>query len=209
MLYFSQSASYMRRQLFNLWLARVQAEMSQANRTIYLLIDNCFAHRCTVDEGTKQTVHGLKVVAVPRIWLISLPPNCTSAVQSLDQGIIYSVTSCYRKWYMWWLLTQTMLDPRCIARLPRMKPDLRDGIVCLAEIWQDLPAEIIRNSWACAYIMPQEQAPATNAAEELVAQCLQDTTEMRLLINAILGGDPLLDPLLQQPRFPLIDDGSR
>ena len=109
-------------------------------------MDNCSAQGCTLEEQTESTIHGLKVVAVPHMWLIYLPPNCTSAVQPLDQGIIDCLKARYRKWYMNWLLVCTSLDPSCIDRIARMKPDLREGIIRLAEKWNDLTAELIRHN---------------------------------------------------------------
>ena len=165
--YFSQPAAYMTRELFNIWLSRVQGEMAAVDRTIFLLVDNCSAHGCTLEEQTEQTIHGIKVICIPHIWLIYLPANCTSAVQPLDQGIIYSMKARYRKWYMQWLLTQTVLDPCCIENLPRLKPDLRKGILCLAQIWESLPASIILSSWARANIMPLEVDSRDDLVTEL------------------------------------------
>ena len=59
----------------------------------------------------------VQVVAIPHLWLIFIPPNCTSQVQPLDQGITYSFKARYRKWYLRWLLTQTQFDPTAMDRV--------------------------------------------------------------------------------------------
>ena len=94
------------------------------------------------------------MVSIPHIWVIYLPPNCTSFVQPLDQGIIYSFKCRYRVWYLKWLLGKTQMDPSLLSRLPKLKPDLREGILCLHELWASFPEAIIQNCWWRADIFP-------------------------------------------------------
>ena len=89
---------------------------------------------------------------------------------------------------------QTVIDPNSINCISKMKPDLRVGIVCLADIWEGLPPEIIIRSWARASIMPSEGISGEETHAEFTVQLASDSAEMRLLNDAIPGGDPDLDP---------------
>ena len=86
--YYSNSAAWCTREIFNSWLLTLQQEMVDTYRTIYLLVDNCSAHKVTIEPCTEQEYHGIKFCAIPHIYFIYLPPNCTSFVQPLNQGII-------------------------------------------------------------------------------------------------------------------------
>ena len=48
--YFSHPAAYMSRDIFNTWLALVQADLQMQDRTIFLIVDNCSAHGVTLPE---------------------------------------------------------------------------------------------------------------------------------------------------------------
>ena len=62
-------------QTFEEWLKEFDRDMDKANRKVCLLLDNCSAHNVNTDS--------LKATE-----LIFLPPNTTSVIQPLDQGII-------------------------------------------------------------------------------------------------------------------------
>ena len=122
--------------------------------------------------------------------LIYIPPNCTSHVQPLDQGIMYSVKARYRKWYLRWLLTQTSEDAEKLSNIARLKPDLREGIVCVAEIWDSIPDSIIRSSWARANVFLVDtddgdtHTPFRNMQEE-------DTEQVNAMIVALNQPQPI------------------
>ena len=106
-------------------------------------------------------------------------------MQPLDQGIIYSFKARYKKWYLRWLLTQTQVDASAIDRLPKLKPDLREAIVTLHDIWDALPSQVIQSCWRRANVMPLEDDAPTNNAAELLIQRQQDTAEIQELIRAV------------------------
>ena len=108
--------------------------------------------------------------------------------------MIYSVKGRYRRWYLRWLLTQTLLDPGCISHISKMKPDFCVGIVCLAEIWEDLPTNIIVSSWTRAGIMLVDLPGGDDPITALDTQRLLDSAEIADLIAALSNGDTDLDP---------------
>ena len=69
--------------IFKTWIKRIDSSMTAQGRKILLLVDNCPAH---------PNVDGLRSVE-----LVFLPPNCTSVLQPMDQGIIRLFKLHYRK----------------------------------------------------------------------------------------------------------------
>lgn len=67
------------------WLLNLDNQMMKEKRTVLLFLDNCTAHPQRVAERLKF------------VKLIYFPPNMTSKVQPLDQGIIQNVKVYYRK----------------------------------------------------------------------------------------------------------------
>ena len=61
MSYFSHPAAWTTRSIFNTWLARLQCQLEQENRVIFLLLDNCSAHTVTLEPQTTETMNGVKV----------------------------------------------------------------------------------------------------------------------------------------------------
>ena len=68
--------------LFNEWLRQFDLSMHAAYRKILLFLDNCSAHQVTY---------------IPKnIQVYFLPPNTTSSLQPMDQGIIRNLKCHYR-----------------------------------------------------------------------------------------------------------------
>ena len=68
---------------FKTWLQDFDREMLVKGRKVLMLVDNCPAH---------PVIQGLRAVE-----LLFLPPNCTSVLQPMDQGIIRLFKFFYRK----------------------------------------------------------------------------------------------------------------
>ena len=80
--YRAQKKSWMNSELFEEWVREQDEKFENEGRKVALIIDNCPAH--PVIENLKS------------ITLYFLPPNTTSALQSMDQGVIWSLKSKYR-----------------------------------------------------------------------------------------------------------------
>ncbi|VVC34844.1 DNA binding HTH domain, Psq-type,Homeobox domain-like,HTH CenpB-type DNA-binding domain,DDE superfamily [Cinara cedri] len=61
---------------FCLWLLKFQRKVALQNRNVLLTMDNCSAHNHIGD------------LELPNVKIVYFPPNCTSRLQPLDQGII-------------------------------------------------------------------------------------------------------------------------
>lgn len=80
--YRGQNKSWMDSALFEEWVRELDHKFDTENRIVALIIDNCTAH---LDIG------GLKAID-----LFFLPPNTTSVLQPMDQGVIRSLKAKYR-----------------------------------------------------------------------------------------------------------------
>ena len=80
--YRNQKKSWMDCTIFSDRLLNLDAEMARKKRKILILVDNCPAH---------PEVPDLKAIE-----LIFLPPNTTSKLQLMDQGVIRSLKAYYR-----------------------------------------------------------------------------------------------------------------
>lgn len=84
--YHANKKACMTNEIFKEVLAKLDVDMTAQNRKIFLYIDNCAAHG-HIDEMQSR----LKAV-----YLAYFPPNTTSHLQPLDQGIIQSLKVHYR-----------------------------------------------------------------------------------------------------------------
>ncbi|KAK8772455.1 hypothetical protein V5799_024302 [Amblyomma americanum] len=82
--YVANSKAWMSRAIFATWLKEFDSDMCRQKRKVCLLLDNCTAHYVAEVELTS-------------VELRYFPPNATSVVQPLDQGIINSVKCAYKR----------------------------------------------------------------------------------------------------------------
>nr|XP_047129379.1 tigger transposable element-derived protein 4-like [Hydra vulgaris] len=80
--YRNQNKSWMDSILFEEWIREMDTKFTKEKKKVMFIIGNCLAH---------PTVDNLK-----SIELIFLPPNTTSKLQPMDQGIIRSLKVYYR-----------------------------------------------------------------------------------------------------------------
>ncbi|GFU62367.1 tigger transposable element-derived protein 6 [Trichonephila clavipes] len=81
--YRSNKKAWMTTELFNEWLVSLNSDMKREKRHILLFLDNC-------------TVHN-NAPPLSNVKLQFFPPNSTSKLQPLDQGIIHNFTTFYRR----------------------------------------------------------------------------------------------------------------
>lgn len=81
--YMSNKKAWMTCDAFTVWLRNLNKEMKKKKKKILMFIDNCSAHG--------------DIPNLSNIQIKFLPPNSTSKLQPLDQGIIRCFKSNYRK----------------------------------------------------------------------------------------------------------------
>ncbi|XP_054721300.1 tigger transposable element-derived protein 6-like [Uloborus diversus] len=93
--YFNRKA-WMTQNIMIEWLTALDDKMCKTNRKILLFLDNCRAHP-----------QNLKLKAVK---LVFFPPNATSVLQPLDQGIIQNFKVGYRKLFLRHVISQASIE---------------------------------------------------------------------------------------------------
>jgi hypothetical protein len=120
----------------------LERRMKEEKRKILLLIDNCSAHK-----NVPRHVENIKVVF--------LPPNCTSILQPLDQGIIHATKVHYRS-----RLVRRMLANISVGR--DANASILEAIQMFSAAWKTLSAATIVNCFHNAGIVPQNECERWN-----------------------------------------------
>ena len=80
--YKSQKKSWMNGEIFEEWVHKLDRKFRADDRKIALIIDNCPPHP--------------SVSILTNVQIVFLPPNTTSILQPMDQGVIRSLNAHYR-----------------------------------------------------------------------------------------------------------------
>ena len=95
--------------LFNKWLTDLRSDLKAKGCRVFLIMDNCSSQKVFKPDNVDVTIsimHDMNGIEVHNLTCIMLPPNATSLIQPLDQGIIAMVKARYRAWFLRW-----MIDP--------------------------------------------------------------------------------------------------
>ena len=117
--------AWMTNLLFEEWITRWDSALGKQSRKILLLVDNCTAH---------PALDTLK-----NIRLEFLPPNTTSLIQPMDQGIIKNFKGHYRKELVQMTITaieDNLLSTSCMATEVSAKITILDAIRVVAKSWR-------------------------------------------------------------------------
>jgi hypothetical protein len=91
--YESNKKSWMTSEIYEKWLLKLDKLFVAQRRNILLFVDNCPAHPPAIQHRLKN------------IKLVHFPPNMTSILQPMDQGVIQNLKHDYRKRVVKFFLT--------------------------------------------------------------------------------------------------------
>ena len=97
---------------------------------VIIIIDNCRAH---------PPAHEL---VLGNIFAVFLPPNVTSLIKPMDQGIIANIKHIYKSAFLRKLVNADM-DVQTFQR----SFDLRDAVYSIALAWKDVKPSTLQNCW--------------------------------------------------------------
>lgn len=121
--YEANRKSWMTSEIFSKELREWDDELRRKKRKVLLLVDNCPAH---------------PELNLEYIKLVFMPPNTSSVLQPMDQGVIRSLKSHYRK-----ILLSRMVN--IIDQGQQFSMNLLDGINLIHMAWQRVTPKTIRN----------------------------------------------------------------
>ncbi|XP_064462536.1 tigger transposable element-derived protein 6-like [Ornithodoros turicata] len=128
--YYANKKAWVTSQLFEQWVIAFDRDMQRQRRQVLLLLDNCAAHKIATQ--------------LRAVRLLFLPPNATSLLQPLDQGIIWSLKSLYRK-----RLVSRLVFDMDQKRVPTAIT-VRTAIEMLYGAWNDVTAATVKNCFVKA-----------------------------------------------------------
>ena len=140
--YYNNTRAWMNGPIFHSYMKNWNDELARQRRHILLLIDNAPSH--IVDEYLNITIQ-------------FLPPNTTSKIQPLDQGIIRSVKCAYRK-------TIQVQYCSCMENYEEVKEIMQsfDFVVAvntLVDAWEGVKPELIQTCFHTAGFMTYVPPP--------------------------------------------------
>ena len=165
--YANQAKSWMDSDIFTSWLKELDRKMIAEGRKITVIVDNCPAH---------PHVEGLQTVE-----LIFLPPNTTSKLQQMDQGVIRSLKAKYRSAVVKLYITRIESG----KELPKIS--ILDAMKFLVQAWNRVSKDTIQNCFRRAGISKDAQIDAVEEIDDPFKSLQSDLDELRLL-------DPSLVP---------------
>lgn len=116
-------------EFFHLW----DSDLQESGRKVLVFIDNCSAHPKDLDEKLQN------------IKIIFLPPNTTSVLQPMDQGIIRNIKHFYR-----FKIVMRML--RFMEEgIDHVPVDLFEAMELLKSSWEEVKEETIKNCFTKAW----------------------------------------------------------
>lgn len=131
--YRSNRKSWMTSAIFEEWIFKLDKKMRDQNRKIALILDNCPAHPNVSSK-------------LSNVNLFFLPPNTTSKLQPMDQGVIKNLKLHYRKCILRRLIW-TLENEKTLNKVI----DLRICVATLAKVWEnDVSDSTIKNCFAKA-----------------------------------------------------------
>ena len=138
--YRNQNKSWMDSVLFEEWIREMDTKFTKEKKKVALIIDNCPAH---------PTIDNLK-----SIELVFLPPNTTSKLQPMDQGVIRSLKAYYK----------SLALQRLVVAIDKGKDlpvfSILDAMKMLDLAWQEVKTSTVVNCFAKAGISKDQQASA-------------------------------------------------
>ena len=97
---------------------------------VIMILDNSSSHVISFAKVGKS--HGFSTLELSNMILVFLPPNLTSIIQPLDQRLIASFKTRYKKKLLQWVLSQ--YDDVTLKDLRKMMLDIRHAIMWSYEV---------------------------------------------------------------------------
>ena len=171
--YFSNKKAWMTIERWNEWLKWFDNQLSQKS---LLLVDNCPAH-------TDGSSLGLK-----NLQIKFLPANTTAYIQPCDAGIIRNFKVYYRKI----LVSQWIRELNEGQEMKKL--NIKEAIEIVADAWDNVKQETIKNCWLSTGILPAEMT-LVNADNMETDEADNDIVELISALDSLSIAEPSIDSL--------------
>ena len=155
----SQRNAWMNSEIFAEWFKKVfvpavkrhQRAQNIRSPKALLLIDNCSAH-----PQELKTCDG-------SVTCMFLPPNTTSLIQPMDQGVLQAMKNSYKRKLLQKVICNQDLDPTQNIKEIVKQHTAKDALYMLADAWEEGRADSIsRHTVSCKFIPYSQVFPSQN-----------------------------------------------
>jgi len=168
------------------WLRWFDKQMS--GRQVLLLMDNFSAHLAAINELELMP----KGLGLENTEVVFLPPNTTSRLQPLDQGIIASFKARYRRSWIRFMLEQHELGYNPLQTMNVLK-----AIQFSIRAWDEVSSTTITNCWAHSKVnLNPIQTPLDVGSQQVIQSIQDDLIQLRTQhqIQQAMEINQLIDP---------------
>ena len=135
--------AWMTSYVFESWMMSLNVHFKSQKWKVLLIMNNYATH--SLKHVGRGESFGFSTLQLSNIIIAFLPPNVTSVVQPLDQGIIASFKVQYKKKLLEWVLSQ--FDSSTTHHdLRKIVPNVRQAIMWCSQVWREMNPQIIRNN---------------------------------------------------------------
>eukprot|EP00968_Pinguiococcus_pyrenoidosus_P024189 scaffold4382_cov372-Pinguiococcus_pyrenoidosus.AAC.1 len=142
--YFANAKGWMNSEIFEQIMRSFNMRMLNENRKVWLLLDNCSAHRIPRFAKPARWLNVLDGFSMTAVNVVFLPPNTTSIVQPLDQGIIRAFKAHWRRYHVQWIV-EKMEQERSEQSADMLKTNVRQALVWTRDACREIHGSTIRN----------------------------------------------------------------
>ncbi|XP_038077398.1 tigger transposable element-derived protein 6-like [Patiria miniata] len=157
-MYRANRKAWMVLELFTEWICRLDRWFARRQRKVLMFVDNCAAH---------PHVQNLEAVT-----LVFLPPNTTSHLQPMDQGVIMNFKVNYRR-----QLLQHLLQSYDSGVTPKAV-NVKEAIDMTDLAWRNVKADCIACCFAKAGFVTASQDP--EGQDQDPEDCTEEPTEEQI-----------------------------
>ncbi|XP_045473872.1 jerky protein homolog-like [Harmonia axyridis] len=202
--YQNHPKAWMNREIFKKWffddfVPSVRAHLRSKNlpQKAMLLLDNAPSHP---NENELETEDG-------QIFVRYLPPNVTSLLQPMDQGVIEACKRRFRK-----IMLRLLLESDCSLKEFWKNWKIKDAIFAAAESWNDIPTVTLQRSWFNLWPSLKDDLNEIIGSEEnaiLPAQLLNGLQNLVEFENVSVDDvEEWLNSDLNEPGYQILEDSE-
>jgi hypothetical protein len=144
----------MDQKLFREWLTLFNAWVSENVGVVALLLDNAPQHKPPEGYQKESLGNGLYGFEFGHISLVYLPPNYTSHIQPLDQGITRALKQRYKNRLLDWTLQELLKIDGNIDFSQHMSFN-RESLPWLKQCWSEVGDSVFANCFRKAGILQE------------------------------------------------------